>query len=155
MIEGLGVKGNEVTRKADDAWGTFLAGNHIVLAEGEVEEMGEGTADEGHFLVEGIEGGIGQVLDVAFPTAGIEGWGKEGVEVKEFVAMVREGLEGNSFGMAEIEEIEGFGKRGKGNLQVAVVGQQDAIVGRDEEAAGGLELEEGFADGADADTTTA
>ena len=120
-----------MTGKADGVGSGLPTGNLVEGKEGFVEETGEGTADEGDFLVEGIEGGVGKVLDVALPAAGIDGGGKEGVDAEKFVAMIGEGLESDTFRMTEVEKVEGLGKRGEGDLQVAVVGQEDAIIGCD------------------------
>lgn len=140
-----------MTRKADDVWGAFLARYRIKWEKGGVKITGEGSLDLGDLLVKGIAGGICQVPDVLLAALGIEGWGKEGVEAKEFVAVVGQGFEGYTFGMTEVEEIEGFGKWGEGNLQVVEVGKEYAEVGGDEQATGLLELQKCLTDGTEAD----
>lgn len=156
----------EVFRLVDNEAGTVLyevagkcnlpgiagaSGDVILFGDAVIETEQEGFFDAAAFLVDGVFCRVDDGEDAAAHLVDILTVGDEHIQLGKFDAVVAQVLEHHAFGVAQIEEVEGFGQRFEMDFDIAVVGEHDLEVGRDDQWADDLRCieqreDEGFAD---------
>lgn len=115
----------------------LLADNIVIAGHGVVELAEEDLLDAAAFLVDGIFGGVDEVVDAGFHFVEVLTVGDILVELKEFETVVDEFFEEEPFGVAQEKEIKRFGQGWELDFAIAIVGKEDAEVAGDAQVAEG------------------
>lgn len=138
---------NQISVQGDGVAGATLAGDYVVDGEMLVELLYECLSDSGEVLIEGV---AQRVDDLGYGEVepGLVGTGAQlPVDVEQLGVIVLHVLVDDAFGIAQVEEIDGFGQGTHLDFHTVVVGQKDAIIGGDNHARQGFLLVDELVDG--------
>ena len=107
---------------------TGISRDVVVLGQIIAEPAYKGGADAAAFFIDGIAGGINQIVDALLHLSRVIKVRYTVVNLQQLLAIVDQLFEPQSFGMAQEEEIDHLGECWQGDLHIVVVGQEDAVI---------------------------